>query len=143
MNPDITPIPGTPKSTSSEDSSPSSSQTSPSYDMEEEETSDDESITSTTSDRQMRPRVPISYNETVLKHLHGQPQVRTFNNLSIPLPGDSTEEDTNLEVEETDEESKQFIQTLKNYSLQDHLLAQALNNLYICLSRPCSHHNHC
>ena len=31
--------------------------------------SDDESITSTTSDRQLRPRVPISYNETVLNVL--------------------------------------------------------------------------
>ena len=81
MNPDITPTLGTPKSTSSEDSSPSSSQTSPSYDTEEEETSDDESITSTSSDRQLRPRVPISYNETVLQQLHGQPQVRTFNKL--------------------------------------------------------------
>ena len=54
MNPDVTPMLGTPKSTSSEDSSPSSSQTSPSYDTEEEETSDDESIAST-SDRQLRP----------------------------------------------------------------------------------------
>ena len=86
MTPDVTLTLGTPRSTSSEDSSSSSSQTTPSYDTEEEETSDDESITSTTSDRQLRPRVPISYNETVLKHLHGQPQVRTFNNLSIPLP---------------------------------------------------------
>ena len=80
MNPYVTPMPGTPKSTSSEDFSPSSSQTSPSYDTEEE-TSDDESITSTTSDRQLRPQVPISYNETVLKCLPGQPQVRKFNNL--------------------------------------------------------------
>ena len=71
MNPDITPTLGTPKSTSSEDSSPSSSQTLPSYDTEEEETSDDESIASTTSDRQLRPHAPISYNETVLKQLHG------------------------------------------------------------------------
>ena len=54
MNPDVTPKLGTPKSTLSEDSSPSSSQTSPSYDSEEEETSDDESIASTTSDRQLR-----------------------------------------------------------------------------------------
>ena len=113
MNPDVTPKLGTPKSTLSEDSSPSSSQTSPSYDSEEEETSDDESIASTTSDRQLRLRVPISYNETVLKCLHGQPQVRTFNNLSIPLPCDSREEDTDPEVQETDEESKQFIYTLK------------------------------
>ena len=109
MNPDITPMLGTPKSTLSEDLSLSSSQTSLSYDTEEEETSDDESIASTTSDRQLRPWVPISYNETVLKCLHGQPQVRTFNNLSIPLPSDSTEEDTDPEVEETDEESKQFV----------------------------------
>ena len=55
MTPDVTPTLGTPNSTLSEDSSPSSSQTSPSYNMEEEVTSDDESITSTTSDRQLRP----------------------------------------------------------------------------------------
>ena len=109
MNPDITPAPGTPRSTSSEDSSPSSSQTSPSYNMEEEETLDDESIASTTSDRQLRPQVPIRYNETVLKCLHGQPQVRTFNNLSIPLPSDCTQEDTDSEVGETDEESEQSV----------------------------------
>ena len=67
MTPDVIPMIGTPRSTSSEDSSPSSSQTSPSYNTEEEETSGDESITSTTSDRQLRPRVPIRYNETVLQ----------------------------------------------------------------------------
>ena len=68
MSLDITPMPGTPKSTLSEDSSPSSSQPSPSYNTEEEEeTSDDESIASTTSDRQLRPHAPISYNVTVLK----------------------------------------------------------------------------
>ena len=55
MTPDVTPMLGTPNSTLSEDFSPSSSQTSPSYDMEEEVTSDDESITSTTSYRQLRP----------------------------------------------------------------------------------------
>ena len=48
-------MPETPKSTLSEDSTTSSSQTTPSYDMEKEETSDDESIKSTTSDRQLRP----------------------------------------------------------------------------------------
>ena len=83
MNQDVTSTLRTPNSTSSEDSSPSSSQTSPGYDMEEETTSDDESIVSTTSDRQLRPHAPISYNETVLKHLHRQPQVRTLNNMSI------------------------------------------------------------
>ena len=67
MTPDVTPMLGTPKSTLSEDFSPSSSQTSPSYDTKEEVTSDDESITFTTSDRQLRPGVPISYNETVLQ----------------------------------------------------------------------------
>ena len=41
--------------------------------------------------------------------MDGQPQVRTFNNLSILLPSDSTEEDTDPEVEETDEESEQFV----------------------------------
>ena len=93
----------------SEDSSASSSQTSPSYDTEEETTSDDESIVSTTSDRQLRPRAPISYNETVLKQLHGQTQVRTLNNISIPLPSDSSEEDTDSETGETDEESEWFV----------------------------------
>ena len=67
MSPDVTPMLGTPKRTSSEDSSPSSNQTSPSYNTEEDETSDDESIASTTSDRQLRPCAPNSYNETVLK----------------------------------------------------------------------------
>ena len=74
----------------------------------EEETSHDESIPST-SDRQLRPCAPISYNETVLKQLHGQSQVRTFNTLSIPLPSDSTEEDTDSETGETDEKSEQFV----------------------------------
>ena len=67
MNPDITPMLGTPKSTLSEDSSPSSSQTSPSYNSEKEETSDEESIASTRSDRQLRPQVSISYNENCCK----------------------------------------------------------------------------
>ena len=61
MRPDIIPTPGMPNSTSSEDSSPSSSQTSPSYDTEEETTSDDQSIVSTTSDRQLGPCAPISH----------------------------------------------------------------------------------
>ena len=77
--------------------------------MEEETTSDDESIVSTTSDRQWRPCAPISYNETVLKELHGQPQFRTLNNVSIPLPSDISEDTDSL------------ISIDKN-SLQDHLL---------------------
>ena len=102
MNQDVT-------STLSEDSSASFSQTSPSYNMEEEATSGHESIISTTGDRQLRPCAPISYNETVLKHLHGQPQVRTLNNASIPPLIDSSEEDTDLDTSETDEESEQFV----------------------------------
>ena len=60
---------------------------------EDSSSSDDESIASTMSDKQLRPQAPISYNETVLKKLQGQPKVRMCNNLSIPLPTDSSEED--------------------------------------------------
>ena len=56
------------------------------------------SQTSTTSDRTLRPRIPISYNEALLQCLHGRPQINTLHNLSIPLP-DSSNEDT----EDTDE----------------------------------------
>ena len=75
------------------------------YNSEEDSSaSDDESIASTISDRQLRSWVPVSYNKKVLRKLHGQPQVRTCNNLSIPLPTDSSEEDTNSESKETEEE---------------------------------------
>ena len=40
--------------------------------------------------------------------VNGQPQVRTCNNLSIPLPTDSSEEDTNSESEETEEEATMY-----------------------------------
>ena len=43
------------------------------------------STVSTTS-YTLRPRLPITYNKTPLSHLHGRPQVRTCNYLSIPLP---------------------------------------------------------
>ena len=79
------------------------------YNSEEDSSSsDDESIASTMSDRQLRPRALINYHETVLRKLHGQPQVRTCNNLSIPLPTDSPEEDTNSESKETDEEAAMY-----------------------------------
>ena len=79
------------------------------YNSEEDSSSsDDESIASTMSDRQLRPQVPISYNETVLKKLHGQPHVRTCNNLSIPLPTDSSKEDTDSESKETEEEVNMY-----------------------------------
>ena len=51
------------------------------------------SETSTASDRALTPRIPISYNETLLQYLQRRPQIKTLNNLSIPLP-DSSGEDT-------------------------------------------------
>ena len=45
-----------------------------------------------TCDRQLRPHIPIKCNETLLRRLHGHPQLRTFNNVSIPL---DLPEDTN------------------------------------------------
>ena len=56
------------------------------------------STRSTASYRQLRPRIPISYNETFLTCLQGRPQVKTLNNVSIPLlivsePEDSLDED--------------------------------------------------
>ena len=62
-------------------------------------TSSEISTTSTLSDRQLRPRYPINYNENVLTKLHGLPQIKTFNNLSIPLPVTEleSEEDENYE----------------------------------------------
>ena len=61
------------------------------------------SQTSIASDRSLRPRIPISYNVTLLQRLHRRPQVKTLNNLSIPLP-DSSDEDTEDTVEATQEE---------------------------------------
>ena len=76
-----------------------STETSTSSD-DSQSTTSDSSLASTTSDRQLRPRYPISYNEKLLARLHGLPQIKTLNNLSIPLPSsDSNSEDT-LEDEE-------------------------------------------
>ena len=92
--------PKTPSSPRSE-----STLTTSTYNSEEDSSSsDDESIVSTMSDTQLRPQVPIGYNETLLKKLHGQPQIRTCNNLSIPLPTDSSEADTDSESKETEVE---------------------------------------
>ena len=62
------------------------------------------SQTSTASDRTPRPGFPISYNETLLHHLHRRSQIKTLNNLSIPLP-DSSNEDTEDTDELTQEET--------------------------------------
>ena len=68
------------------------------------------SITCTASDRQLRSCVPINYNKTLLKCLHGKPQVWTLNKISIPLPMDSSSEDIdNTDAESTDEGNKKNI----------------------------------
>ena len=75
-------------------------------------TTSESSLASTASDRQLRPRYPISYNEKLLARLHGLPQVKTFNNLSIPLPSsDSNSEDT-PEDEEDYEQSNNSVNNL-------------------------------
>ena len=56
------------------------------------------SMPSTARDRQLWPRIPINYIETLLKCLHGKPQVNTLHNISIPLliineSEDSTDEE--------------------------------------------------
>ena len=74
----------TPSSTASE--LPPTSSSSASTDCTTEEdmtTSDNDSITLIASDGQLRPHIPISYNETVLKCLYGLPQIRTLNNISF------------------------------------------------------------
>ena len=95
-------------SQSSDDTSQSQNSTSSSpndTETDSDASSDDtQSVTSQTSlanDRSLRPRIPISYNKTLLQCLHGRPQVKTMNNLSIPLPGssDASEEDTEDTVE--------------------------------------------
>ena len=104
-------------SQSSEDTSQSQNSTSSSpndTETDSDATSDDtQSVTSQTSlasDRSLRPRIPISYNETLLQCLHGRPQVKTMNNLSIPLP-DSSDEDTEDTVEATQEEKHEDTDT--------------------------------
>ena len=52
-----------------------------------------QSITSTCSDTQLRPRIPIRYNETFLTRLQGRPQVIIMPTLSILLPLSSSEEE--------------------------------------------------
>ena len=81
--------PAMPSSTISELPSTSSSSASTDCTTEEDTTtSDNESLTLIANDRELRPCMSISYNETVLKHLHGKTQIRTLNNVSIPLPID-------------------------------------------------------
>ena len=68
------------------------------------------SQTSTDIHRTLRPRIPISYNETLLTRLHRRPQIRTINNLSIPLP-DSSNEETEDTEEHTQEDTHEDTNT--------------------------------
>ena len=54
-------------------------------------TTSDSSLPSTTSDRQLRPRYPISYNEKLLSRLNRILQVRALNNLLIPIPASDSD----------------------------------------------------
>ena len=94
--------PSTPTSPQTQSSSSSSSYTDP--DSEPEATSSNictagteslsgQSTASTCSDRQLRPRLSIHYNETFLTRLQGRPQVTVMPALSIPLPLSSSEEE--------------------------------------------------
>ena len=51
------------------------------------------------SDRQLCPEIPINYSETLLKRLHGHPQVRMLHNILIPL---DLSEDTDEDSENSD-----------------------------------------
>ena len=60
------------------------------------------------SDCQLRPRLPITYNKTTLRHLNGRSQVQTLNTLLLPLPN-NTESDRNpsqSEFRDQEEESQ-------------------------------------
>ena len=70
----------------SKDSSSQSSSTSP------------HSTCCTASTHILRPRLPITYNEAALSCLHGRAQVKTLNNVSIPLPISSDEESPTAEA---------------------------------------------
>ena len=54
-------------------------------------TTSNSSLASTTSERQLRPRYPISYNEKLLARLNGIAQIRTLNNLSILIPASNSD----------------------------------------------------
>ena len=79
--PQVTLTHAMPSSTTSEQPSSCSSPVSPRYNLEEDTTtSSDESITSIASDRQLRPHVPINYNETIFK----MPTWKTTNQNTYP-----------------------------------------------------------
>ena len=83
------------------------------------------SQTSIASDRSLRLRIPISYNETLLQCLHGRPQVKTLNNLSIPLP-DSSDEDTEDTDETTQEEKCKESDTMSKWTITHDIVTASL-----------------
>ena len=96
--------PSSPTTTSSTSSSPTTSGsalTSPSTstisDSEPESTSS-QSTVSMASNRWPCPNITIRYNETFLKRLHRQPQVRVVNNLSIPLLTSESEVEEDMDT---------------------------------------------
>ena len=94
-----------PVTTLTTDSEPEESTEMSTSSDDSQSTTSDSSLASTASDRQLRPRYPISYNEKLLARLHGLPQVITFNNLSIPLPSSNSNSEDTLEDEENYEQS--------------------------------------
>ena len=79
-------------------SSPTSESTGSSESDSDDSTSD-QSTVSTASDQQLH--LPINYNETLLKKLHGYPQIRTFNTMSVQLPGTSTNSEEDMDTTQT------------------------------------------
>ena len=79
--------PVSPSSTKSTESTESSS-----------ESGSTSSLESMASDCQLRPCLPIRYNETFLKKLNGKPQVAIMNCLSIPLPPSDTDEEEDMDT---------------------------------------------
>ena len=80
------PCPSLLNSSSTLSSQDSTLESSPSSTESPWETETTASVTSTASDRQLHPFLPIRYNKVFLKKLNGRPQITTMNNLSIPLP---------------------------------------------------------
>ena len=70
---------------SSPTQSKSSSDSSASHTIFSNDSDSDISTLSMASDRQLRPHIPINHNQTLFRRLHSHPQVRVFNNVSIPL----------------------------------------------------------
>ena len=108
-----------PMSESNPSSPATSTPTSPSSSFgETESTEETQSTTSkssvalTINNRQLCPRHPINYNETLLKKLHGKPQIRTFNNISIPLPATYTESEDSSEDEELNDNNLEKMDTI-------------------------------